>query len=62
MIYQSGDYVYPADLPRPLLCRVDTHVDAFGLQALGISAASTRVPGGSGFGSISTCLPEMRVR
>ena len=23
MIYQSGDYVYPADLPRPLLCRVD---------------------------------------
>jgi len=22
MIYQPGDYVYPADLPRPLLCRV----------------------------------------
>jgi len=22
MIYQSGDYVYPADLPRALLCRV----------------------------------------
>ena len=22
MIYQSGDYVYPADLPRPVLCRV----------------------------------------
>jgi hypothetical protein len=22
MIYQTGDYVYPADLPRPLLCRV----------------------------------------
>ena len=22
MIYQNGDYVYPADLPRPVLCRV----------------------------------------
>jgi hypothetical protein len=22
MIYQSGDYVYPADLPRAVLCRV----------------------------------------
>ncbi len=22
MIYQPGDYVYPADLPRPMLCRV----------------------------------------
>jgi hypothetical protein len=22
MTYQRGDYVYPADLPRPLLCRV----------------------------------------
>jgi hypothetical protein len=22
MIYRSGDYVYPADLPRRLLCRV----------------------------------------
>jgi len=22
MMYQSGDYVYPADLPRALLCRV----------------------------------------
>ncbi len=23
MIYQPGDYVYPADLPHPFLCRVD---------------------------------------
>lgn len=23
MIYQPGDYVYPADLPQPFLCRVD---------------------------------------
>lgn len=22
MLYQTGDYVYPADLPRPHLCRV----------------------------------------
>ena len=22
MIYQTGDYVYPSDLPRPHLCRV----------------------------------------
>ena len=22
MLYQPGDYVYPADLPRPHLCRV----------------------------------------
>lgn len=22
MIYRKGDYVYPADLPRPILCRV----------------------------------------
>lgn len=23
MTYQTGDYVYPADLPRRLLCRVE---------------------------------------
>ena len=22
MLYQPGDYVYPADLPRPIVCRV----------------------------------------
>ncbi len=23
MLYQPGDYVYPADLPRPIVCRVE---------------------------------------
>src|SRR5437660_3512528 len=23
MLYQPGDYVYPADLPRPIICRVE---------------------------------------
>ena len=31
MTYQRGDYVYPADLPRPLLCRV-TRAEDFRLR------------------------------
>jgi hypothetical protein len=37
MIYQPGDYVYPADLPRPLLCRVR------GAERLGLRKGTSQV-------------------